>query len=88
MDTTTEGVLIQRLMGLRETGQTLIVCTHRHSMLRLVDRLIVIDNGAIVTDGPTQEVLDRLKGKVKAQKAPQKQAPKTAAKRTRGAATK
>ena len=69
MDTTTEGVLIERLMGLRETGQTLIVCTHRNSMLRLVDRLIVIDSGRIVADGPRQEVLDRLKGSVKAQKA-------------------
>ncbi len=94
MDTTTEGVLIERLMSLRETGQTLIVCTHRHSMLRLVDRLIVIDNGTIVTDGPTQEVLDRLKGKVKAQKAAtqkaatQKAAAKPAAKRGRGAASK
>ncbi|MEM8686292.1 MAG: type I secretion system permease/ATPase [Pseudomonadota bacterium] len=69
MDTTTEGVLIERLMGLRETGQTLIVCTHRHSMLRLVDRLIVIDGGRIVADGPRQEVLDRLKNTAKAQKA-------------------
>lgn len=96
MDTTTEGVLIERLMGLRETGQTLIVCTHRHSMLRLVDRLIVIDKGSIVTDGPTQEVLERLRGQAKAQKAapkaaqkaPQKTAQKAAPKRGKGAGAK
>ncbi|NNF80663.1 MAG: type I secretion system permease/ATPase [Rhizobiales bacterium] len=88
MDTTTEGVLIERLMGLRETGQTLIVCTHRHSMLRLVDRLIVIDGGTIVTDGPTQEVLDKLRGKAKAQKAAQKTAQKAPPKRGRGASAK
>ncbi len=88
MDTTTEGVLIERLMGLRETGQTLIVCTHRHSMLRLVDRLIVIDKGSIVADGPTQDVLDKLRGKVKAQKTAQKASPKASPKRSRGASSK
>ncbi|MEM7425830.1 MAG: type I secretion system permease/ATPase [Pseudomonadota bacterium] len=60
MDTSTEGVLIERLGSLRGGTQTLIVCTHRHSMLRLVDRLIVIDEGRIVADGPADEVLSRL----------------------------
>lgn len=62
MDTATEGVLIERLSSLRDGEQTLVVCTHRHSMLRLVDRIIVIDEGKIVADGPAQEVLDRLQG--------------------------
>jgi ABC-type branched-subunit amino acid transport system ATPase component len=30
-------------------------------MLNLVDRLLVIDNGRLIADGPTQEVLDRLR---------------------------
>ncbi len=63
MDTATEGVLIERLGALHGGNQTLIVCTHRHSMLRLVDRLIVVDDGRIVADGPAQDVLDRLQGK-------------------------
>lgn len=86
MDTTTEGILIERLMGLRKTGQTLIVCTHRHSMLRLVDRLIVLDSGTIVADGPTQQILDALRNTAKAQKAAKTtsraSAPKVAAKIT------
>lgn len=46
--------------------KTLVVITHRHSMLDLVDRLIVMDNGRIVVDGPKQAVLDGLKsGKIK-----------------------
>lgn len=46
--------------------KTVIVITHRHSMLDLVDRLVVMDNGRIVVDGPKQAVLDGLKsGKIK-----------------------
>ncbi len=70
MDTTTEALLIKRLLDLRKGTQTLIVCTHRHSMLKLVDRLIVIDAGKIVADRLSEEVLARLQG----QQAPKRQA--------------
>lgn len=42
-------------------GKTLILMTHRASLLALVDRLIVIDNGAIVADGPKANVLEALR---------------------------
>ncbi|MDH3393321.1 MAG: ATP-binding cassette domain-containing protein, partial [Desulfobulbaceae bacterium] len=42
-------------------GKTLVLITHRASLLSLVDRLIVIDNGAIVADGPRASVLEALK---------------------------
>ncbi|MBU4190742.1 MAG: type I secretion system permease/ATPase [Pseudodesulfovibrio sp.] len=46
--------------------KTLIVITHRHSMLDLVDRLVIMDKGRVVVDGPKQAVLDGLKsGKIK-----------------------
>lgn len=46
--------------------KTLIVITHRHSMLDLVDRLVIMDKGRIVVDGPKQAVLDGLRsGKIK-----------------------
>ncbi|MBI9079663.1 MAG: type I secretion system permease/ATPase [Pseudodesulfovibrio sp.] len=46
--------------------KTLIVITHRHSMLDLVNRLVIMDKGRIVVDGPKQAVLDGLKsGKIK-----------------------
>jgi ATP-binding cassette subfamily C protein LapB len=42
-------------------GRTLILITHRASLLEMVDRLIVIDNGAIVADGPRDSVLEAMK---------------------------
>lgn len=38
-------------------GRTLIVATHRYPLLSLVDRIIVIDSGRIVRDGPREEIL-------------------------------
>lgn len=43
-------------------GKTLILITHRSSMLSLVNRLIVIDNGRIVADGPKEQILKALAG--------------------------
>lgn len=43
-------------------GRTLLLVTHRHSLLTMVDRLIVLDAGRIVADGPRQDVLDALAG--------------------------
>ncbi|CCH49988.1 type I secretion system permease/ATPase [Pseudodesulfovibrio piezophilus] len=46
--------------------KTLIVITHRHSMLDLVNRLVIMDKGRIVVDGPKKAVLDGLRsGKIK-----------------------
>ncbi len=59
MDSTSEQRLKSRLEQMLP-GRTLIVITHRGSMLSLVDRLIVIDNGRIVADGPKQAVLQEL----------------------------
>jgi ATP-binding cassette subfamily C protein LapB len=38
-------------------ARTLVVSTHRASLLALVDRIIVIDGGRIVMDGPKEQVL-------------------------------
>lgn len=40
--------------------KTLIVVTHRTSLLELVDRIIVLDNGKVVADGPKAQVLSAL----------------------------
>ena len=46
--------------------KTLIVITHRHSMLDLVNRLVIMDKGRVVVDGPKQAVLNGLRsGKIK-----------------------
>jgi ATP-binding cassette subfamily C protein LapB len=43
-------------------GKTLMLITHRASMLTLVDRLLVVDNGRIIADGPKEQVLEALAG--------------------------
>ena len=42
-------------------GKTLLLVTHRASMLSLVDRLIIVDKGRIIADGPKGVVMDALK---------------------------
>lgn len=51
MDTATEAALIARLKPTL-SGRTLVLVTHRTSLLELVDRVIVIDAGKVVADGP------------------------------------
>ena len=60
MDNTGEERLKQRLGAVIE-GKTVLLVTHRASLLSLVDRLIVIDRGQIVADGPKAAVMDALK---------------------------
>ncbi|CUJ97977.1 RTX-I toxin determinant B [Ruegeria denitrificans] len=51
MDVKTEAEVIRRLkQGTQDT--TMVIVTHRTSLLELVDRVIVIEDGRIGTDGP------------------------------------
>ena len=43
--------------------KTIVVVTHRMSMLELVDRIIVLSNGSVVLDGEKDEVLMKLRQK-------------------------
>ncbi len=43
-------------------GRTLVLVTHRAALLELVDRVILIDRGKVVADGPRDEVLAALGG--------------------------
>jgi ATP-binding cassette subfamily C protein LapB len=64
MDNSSEDALRQRLHAWIP-GKTLLLVTHRTTMLSLVDRLIVLDNGRIVADGPKDTVIEALrKGRV------------------------
>lgn len=68
MDNTTEGRFKARL-GTVLTNKTLIMVTHRGSLLTLVDRLIVMDGGRIVADGPKEIVMEALaSGRIQAAK--------------------
>ena len=62
MDLASERELISRLEPAFDESTTLIIATHRHSMLALVNRLIVIDQGKVVADGPKDAVIRQLQG--------------------------
>ncbi len=59
MDNASEGRLRARLAQLT-VDRTVLLVTHRSSMLSLVDRLIVLDGGRVVADGPKDDVLRAL----------------------------
>lgn len=40
--------------------RTLLLITHKMHLLKLVDRIIVLDRGHVIIDGPKAEVLDKL----------------------------
>jgi ATP-binding cassette, subfamily C, bacterial LapB len=44
-----------------ETRRTTVIVTHKPSLLPLVDRLIVVQNGKLMLDGPRDAVLARLR---------------------------
>jgi ATP-binding cassette subfamily C protein LapB len=43
-------------------GKTFMLVTHRASLLTLVPRLLVLDNGRVVADGPKEQVMQALSG--------------------------
>ena len=60
MDHTSEETIKQKLREYA-ADKTLLIVTHRTSLLDLVDRLIVIDNGRVVADGPKERVVEALR---------------------------
>lgn len=60
MDNTSEDLIKKALVPLVK-NKTLLLVTHRASLLTLVDRLIVLDNGKVIADGPKESVIDALK---------------------------
>jgi ATP-binding cassette subfamily C protein LapB len=59
IDNRSEEIFKSRLEKILE-HKTLILVTHRATLLTLVNRLIVIDGGAVVADGPKDQVLAAL----------------------------
>ena len=59
MDNRSEEMLKTNLTAIA-ADKTLLLITHRSSLLTLVDRLLVMDGGRLVADGPKQAVLDAI----------------------------
>ena len=64
MDNLTEAAFIRGFRQWLSPETTLMVATHRSSLLELVDRLIIMEKGKIIADGPRDKVLASL-GKTK-----------------------
>ena len=62
LDDVTEKHLLEGLNSLTK-GKTMVVATHKMSIVSMVDRIIVIDNGQIVLDEPKNIALAKLSGK-------------------------
>lgn len=59
MDFSTEAQVTQRMQAFTQ-GKTVVLVTHRTSMLAFVDRVIVVDQGKIVADGPREQIMQAL----------------------------
>ena len=59
MDNSSEKLFIEKFLPFIE-DKTLILITHKASMLALVDRILVLDKGKLLTDGPKRRVLEML----------------------------
>jgi len=60
MDNSSEEHIRRELATVIE-GRTVVLITHRASLLDLVERVIVVDAGQIVADGPKSQVLEALR---------------------------
>jgi ATP-binding cassette subfamily C protein LapB len=61
-DTRSEAEFLERLKGITTADMTIIVSTHRPSLLNLVNRLLVFDQGKLIQDGPRDKVIEWLRG--------------------------
>ena len=60
MDNSSETIVLDNLKAVTQQ-QTLLLVTHKTSLLALVDRIIVLDQGRLIADGPKEPVLEALR---------------------------
>lgn len=60
LDEVNEQQVIRALAAL-PGATTLVIATHRRPVLQLVSRVLVVDGGRVLLDGPRDEVLERLR---------------------------
>ena len=60
LDNEGEAALLQAIAHLKKTGATVVIVTHKVSLLTCVDKLLIMRDGAVADFGPMNEVLQRL----------------------------
>lgn len=67
MDNQTEAEMLRTIAALAERGAGYVIVTHKNAILPLVDRVIIMDAGKVIADGPRDAVIQALSdGKVRA----------------------
>lgn len=61
LDAEGEEALTSAVMAARQKGAIVIVIAHRANMLKVVDHVLVVNNGTMTAFGPRDEVLGKLK---------------------------
>ena len=61
MDGRNEQIFLQQIAK-AAADRTVVLVTHRPAMLALVDRLILLDQGRVLADGPKEAILKQLEG--------------------------
>ncbi len=69
MDSVTESRIVNLLRELSSEGTTLIVTTHKTALLPLLERLIILQGGRLLIDGPRDAVLAKISGQGQAKPA-------------------
>ncbi len=64
-DVRSETEFLDRLKGIAKSDMTIIVSTHRPSLLSLVSRILVFEKGKLVADGPREAILASLQASAK-----------------------
>jgi ATP-binding cassette subfamily C protein LapB len=68
-DVRSEAEFLERLKALGETGLTVIISSHRLSVLNFVDRILLFEKGKLIADGPRDKVIAALRGSASAPQA-------------------
>ncbi len=63
LDEAGERALVEMLKVVKSRGTTLVIVTHRKSILEVVDGILVLRDGQVQTVGPRDQVLDAMAGK-------------------------
>lgn len=68
-DVRSETEFLNRLKAISGSGMTILISTHRPSLLQVVDRLLVFEQGRLVADGPREKVLATIQAQAQANAA-------------------
>lgn len=80
LDATGEDRLVQAMRTMREKGHTIIMITHKPSLLHVADNVMVLQQGQVAKFGPTAEILSQFADRSAPQQPQPQQKPAAASK--------